>query len=45
MAAPDAPPRAKAPAVFAFDILQRDARTAVPQGGSRYRVVINRKPG
>lgn len=41
----DAPPRAKAGAVFAFDILQRDPRTGAPQGGSRYRVVINRRPG
>ncbi|MEJ7667159.1 MAG: hypothetical protein WKH97_00140 [Casimicrobiaceae bacterium] len=41
----DAPPGAKAGSVFAFDLLQRDPRTGAPQGGSRYRVVINRKPG
>ncbi len=40
----DAPPSARAGAVFAFDILQRDPRTGAPQGGSRYHVVFNRSP-
>ena len=34
---------AKVGSVFEFDILQRDSKKGVPQGGSRYRVVINRK--
>jgi hypothetical protein len=41
----DPPERAKVGSVYEFDLRQVDAKTLRLLGGSRYRVVINRKPG
>jgi hypothetical protein len=39
------PAGTKVASAYEFDIFQRESKTGVPQGGSRYRVVINRKSG
>ena len=41
----DPPAGAKVGSAYEFDIFQRDSKNGTPQGGSRYRVVINRKAG
>jgi hypothetical protein len=37
------PAGAKVGSAYEFDILQRESKTGTPQGGSRYRVVVNRE--
>jgi hypothetical protein len=40
----DPPANAKVGSVYEFDVMQLDAKTGKLLGGSRYRIVINRKP-
>jgi hypothetical protein len=39
----DPPAGARVGSVFEFDVSQRDSKRGSPQGGSRYRVVVNRR--
>jgi hypothetical protein len=41
----DPPANTKIGSVFEFDIQERDSEGRKPLGGSRYRVVVNRKAG